>query len=85
VVNLICLNETLKNEILNRIKLNWKNLFVNKLPKNRNEILFCCNQEYEEMFVKNAFNEKNENPNNKDGHSMNLFSEISKTFKKLEI
>lgn len=88
VINLLCLRDTLKAEIFARLNSVWKNIFVNKLPKNRNEIVFCSDQEFDGLFFKNAFSpaeKKNLNPNRTDGSSMDFLSDIYKSFKKLDL
>lgn len=61
---------------------------MNKLPKNRNEIVFCSDQEFEGLFLKNAFSpseKKNVNPSKADGNSIDFLGDIYKSFKKLDL
>lgn len=80
---MICLSDSLKKSIIEKLNSFWPHIFSNKLPKNRNEILFCTSQDQDSIFAKKPFNDKNENLNNKDGNAMSLLSEISKSFKEI--
>jgi hypothetical protein len=84
---MICHSPTLKQTILDRLHSNWSNLLVNKLEKNRNEIVFAFNQKKDDLFIANAFKDKNGNYNNngvKDGNSMILLEEVSNSLKELK-
>jgi hypothetical protein len=84
---MICHSTTLRQTILDRLHSNWSNLLVNKLEKNRNEIVFGFNQNKEDVFIANPFKDKNDNYNNngvKDGNSMILLEEISASLKELK-
>lgn len=84
VINLLCLSESLKTDILNRLKGIWSNVYTNKLPKNRNEIVFCTDQDTDALFLKSPFKsttEKNLNPHFSDANSMDFLNEISKNLK----
>lgn len=45
IMNVICRNDTLKVQILEKIKSLWPFLFINKLKKSRNEIVFGTNND----------------------------------------
>lgn len=83
IMNLICRKDALKNEILEKLKSIWKYIYINKLKKSRNEIIFCTNnenllQKYD--FKKDElFNKSEKHVNNKD-----LFVEMSKNLFKLK-
>lgn len=84
---MICHSATLRQTILDRLHSNWSNLLVNKLEKNRNEIVFGFNKIKEDLFIANPFKDKNDNYNNngvKDGNSMILLEEVSASLKELK-
>jgi len=84
-LNLICLNDNLRTEILKKLRNNWKHVFANKLKKNRNEILFCSDQPNDQLFVKNAFQEKNnKNTKSENEETMKMFEQIHNNFKELK-
>lgn len=73
---MICLKESLKETIIDRLSSVWKTIFLNKLDKNRNEVLFCINNSKDEIFSKNPYVGKSRNANT-DGNTMLLLQEIS--------
>ena len=54
IVNVICRNESLKLQIFEKFKIFWPSIFINKLKKSRNEIVFCTNKS--QYFEKYDFN-----------------------------
>ncbi len=85
-MNLICLNENLRTEILSKLSKKWKHVFVNKLKKNRNEIIFCSDQPNEHLFVKNALQQKqNKQTGPENENVMKLFEQIQSNFKELKL
>ncbi|CAF0861776.1 unnamed protein product [Brachionus calyciflorus] len=83
IMNLLCLSETIRKSVLEKLGSFWPHLYSNKLPKNRNEILFCSNLDKNSLFLKNSFTEKNDNLNSKDGHAMCLLNDVAGTFKEV--
>ncbi|RNA39942.1 methyltransferase 13 isoform X2 [Brachionus plicatilis] len=83
VMNLLCLSDKIRKSVLGKLALLWPHIFSNKLPKNRNEILFSSKMDRNSLFVKNAFNGKNENLNASDGHAMCLLNEVARTLKEV--
>ena len=76
---MICLNDQLRSDILDRLHAFWANIFTNKLPKNRNEIILCTNASSDTLFYKQPFDDKKmHNPNFNNGDVMTLFRNISK-------
>ena len=55
-MNMICNDKSLRKTLLEKLQRTWPNIQVNKLPKNRNEILFCSDKKSTELYVKNPFN-----------------------------
>ena len=85
---MICLKSSLKDAILQRINGIWPHVFINKLDKNRNEVLFCMKTGKQEMFVEKfsnhlAKNDKNNN-NNKNGNTMLFLEDISEKLKEIK-
>lgn len=80
---MLCLNDTLRKSILQKLNSKWTHLFSNKLPKNRNEILFCSDLDRNALFLPKPFTENNYNLNNNNGTAMALLNDISKTFKEI--
>jgi hypothetical protein len=86
VLNLICLNENLRTEILAKLNKKWKHVFANKLKKNRNEILFCSDQSSDKLFVKNAFQQKhNQETQSEKENTMKLFDQLNSNFKEIKL
>jgi hypothetical protein len=90
---MICLKSSLKDTIIQRLNGVWPHVFLNKLEKNRNEILFCMNKSKEEMFVEkfsthySARNDKNNNNSSsiKTGNTMLFLEEISEKLKEIKL
>lgn len=82
-MNLLCLSDKIRKSVLEKLAPFWPHIFSNRLPKNRNEILFCSKMDKNSLFVKNPFNGKNENLNSNDGHSMCLLNEVARSFKEV--
>ena len=81
---MICLKESLKKTILDRLSTVWKKMYLNKLDKNRNEVLFCLNNtKTEEVFSKNPYIGKSHNVNS-DGNTMLLLQEISDKLREMK-
>jgi len=83
VLNMICLKESLKETIIDRLSSVWKSIFLNKLDKNRNEVLFCINNSRDEIFSKNPYIGKSRNANT-DGNTMLLLQEISDKLRQIK-
>jgi hypothetical protein len=81
---MICLSELLRQSILERLSSLWKNVYGNKLPKNRNELILCTDQYHDALFYSNT-DKKNHNLFSADGDVMNQFQEISKNIKKISL
>jgi hypothetical protein len=80
---MICLKETLQQSILKTLHTVWSNVFLNKLDKNRNEVLFCFDNYKSEIFQENAFQNKSIN-SNADGNTLLLLGEISNKLKEIK-
>ncbi len=86
---MICLKSSLKNTIVQRLNAIWPHVFINKLEKNRNEVLFCMKKPKQEMFVEKfsnhlVKNDKNNN-NNKNGNTIILLEDISDKLKEIKL
>ena len=84
---MICLKKSLKESILNRLNNVWTHVYLNKLEKNRNEVIFCTMNTKEQVFTdklsnQNLFNDKN---NNKNGNSILFLEEISNKLTQLKL
>ena len=64
VLNMICNDLTLRDATLRDLHSIWPHMLVNKLEKNRNEILFCSEQHRDQLFQKSAFKDKSDKNNN---------------------
>ena len=62
-------------------------MLINKLEKNRNEILFCSQQPKDQLFQKNAFKDKNDknNNNSKNGDVMKMLEDVASHLKELKL
>ena len=86
VINLICLSQQLRASILERLKTLYIHVFVNQLPKNRNEIIFCTNISPEALFYKQPFEIakcKNHNHLINSGDVMHMFQSITNNMKEI--
>jgi len=81
VLNMICLKENVRQMICERVKSVWSEVLVNKLEKNRNEVLFCMNGERSDIFCADLYEKKT----SKDGNSLLLLQEVSTKLKELKI
>lgn len=54
-MNMICNDKQLRKTLLEKLQRTWPNIQVNKLPKNRNEILFCSEKKSVELYAKSPF------------------------------
>ena len=57
---MICNDSSLRDSTLHDLKSIWPHMLINKLEKNRNEILFCSQQPKDQLFQKNAIKDKND-------------------------
>lgn len=85
---MICLKNTLRESILKRLNTIWPNIFLNKLEKNRNEVIFCMQASKEEMFSEALLSTrlaKNDKNNNFSGNTLLFLEDISKKLKEIKI
>ena len=86
IMNMICLKKSVKDTILERLNVVWPHTFLNKLEKNRNEVVFCMQIKKEEMFIEKlstrAPKDKN---NNKIGSTLSFLEEISIKLKEINL
>ena len=54
-MNMICNDKQLRKTLLEKVQRVWPNIQINKLPKNRNEILFCSEKKSTDLYIKNPF------------------------------
>lgn len=88
ILNMICLKNTLRESILKRLNTIWPNIFLNKLEKNRNEVIFCMQASKEEMFSEALLSTclaKNDKNNNFSGNTLLFLEDISKKLKEIKI
>jgi hypothetical protein len=84
---MVCLKEAMRQSILHRLHGLWANIFANKVPKYRNEILLCTNSTAESLFYKQPFDSKKSgqhNLNTTNGDVMTQFQEFYKSVKEIK-
>lgn len=81
---MICLKESLKSTIVERLNSVWKTILLNKLDKNRNEVLFCINNSSSEIFSSSVYAEKSQNTKT-DGNTMLLLQDVANQLKELKL
>ena len=83
VLNMICLREALKQSILTSLYTIWPHIYLNKLEKNRNEVLFCSSSSKSELYLENPYSEKPTDINT-DGNTMLLLDEVFNKVKEIK-
>ena len=80
---MICLREALKQSILTSLHTIWPHIYLNKLEKNRNEVLFCSSSSRNELYLENPYSEKPADINT-DGNTMLLLDEVFNKVKEIK-
>jgi spermidine synthase len=85
VMNMICNDLKVRDATLRDLHSIWPNMLVNKLEKNRNEIIFAFDQPRDKLFQKNPFQDKNNNNDKaKSGNALLLLEEVSNHIKEIK-
>ena len=82
---MICLSSTLKQNILDRLNSIWPNVFLNKLEKNRNEVLFCTKASKREIFLEKPCADQKSLNQIGDGNTILMLEEIACSLKEIKI
>ena len=84
-MNMICNDLKVRDATLRDLHSIWPNMLVNKLEKNRNEIIFAFTQPRDKLFQKNSFQDKNNNNDKaKSGNALLLLEEVSNYIKEIK-
>jgi hypothetical protein len=85
IMNMICNDSKVRESSLRDLNSIWPHMLINKLEKNRNEIIFASHMSRDKLFQKNCFQDKNNNKNNaKNGNALLLLEEVSNYLKELK-
>ena len=84
---MICLKKSLRDSILERLKTIWPYVFLNKLEKNRNEVIFGMKASKEDMFIEKFSSRltKSDKNNNINGNTLLFLEDISNKLKEIKI